>query len=123
MHGHAPGEVHNSTVEFQNEKPEAPPKEQRGAAFVWPDYGYTKDRRRYLPASADLRPPFRTLWATSTSDLVEFPPVMSGRRLFILKNNGTLVALGANNGHRVWQRKVGAGCRPPRGPPAPGAGA
>ena len=109
VHGHAPGEVHNSDRRV-------PEREARGAAqassaappFVWPDYGYTKDRRRYLPASADLRPPFRTMWATSTSDLVEFPPVMAGGRLFILKNNGTLVALGANNGHRVWQRKVGA---------------
>ncbi|MFL5835678.1 MAG: PQQ-binding-like beta-propeller repeat protein [Solirubrobacteraceae bacterium] len=108
VHGHEPGEVHNSTVEFQNEKPQAPVAPRRGAAFAWPDYGYTKDRRRYLPASADLRPPFKTIWAIQTRDLVEFPPVLAHRRLFLLKNNGTMWALGANNGHLVWKRKVGA---------------
>jgi outer membrane protein assembly factor BamB len=107
VHGHAPGEVHNSTVEFQKERPQAPAR-KRGVAFVWPDYGFTKDRRRYLPAGADLRPPFKTVWTTSTHELVEFPPVMAGRRLFVLKNNGTLWALGANNGKRIWQQKVGA---------------
>ena len=108
VHGHEPGEVHNSTVEFQSEQPEQAVKPRRGRAFVWADYGYTKDRRRYLPANADLRPPFKTVWTLSTRELVEFPPVLAGRRLFLLKNNGTLWAIGANNGHRVWQQKVGA---------------
>ena len=107
VHGHAPGEVHNATVEFQSERPERPAR-HGGAAFIWPDYGYTKDRRRYLPAPADLRPPFRTVWSLQTRELVEFSPVLAGRRLFLLKNNGTLWAIGANNGRVVWQRKVGA---------------
>ena len=108
VHGHEPGDVYNSTVEFQKERPEQPVRTPHEAAFVWPDYGFTKSRRRYLPTSADLRPPFKTVWAMQTKDLVEFPPVMAGGRLFLLKNNGTLWAIGANNGHRVWQRKVGA---------------
>jgi outer membrane protein assembly factor BamB len=108
VRGHAPGEVHNATVEFQNERPEKPVPTRRGHPFIWPDYGYTKDRRRYLPAGPDLGPPFRTMWAMQTDDLVEFPPVMASRRLFLLKNNGTLWAISADNGRRVWQRKVGA---------------
>ena len=108
VHGHEPGDVYNATVEFQNERPAKPVRTHHQAAFIWPDYGYTKNRRRYLPTSADLRPPFKTVWAMPTKDLVEFPPVMAGGRLFLLKNNGTLWAIGANNGHRVWQRKVGA---------------
>jgi outer membrane protein assembly factor BamB len=108
IRGHEPHSVNNPNVAFQNEKPQAPPKAKRGAAFVWPDYGYTKDRRRYLPASGNLHPPFKTLWAIQTHDLVEFPPVLANNRLFILKNNGTLWAVGASNGHVVWKRKVGA---------------
>src|SRR5919197_1342598 len=108
VHGHEPGDVYNATVEFQNERPAKPVRTHHQAAFIWPDYGYTKNRRRYLPTSADLRPPFKTVWAMPTKDLVEFPPVMAGGRLFLLKNNGTLWAIGANNGHHMWQRKVGA---------------
>jgi outer membrane protein assembly factor BamB len=108
VRGHEPESVSHPNVEFHNEKPQAPPKAKRGAAFVWPDYGYTKDRRRYLPASGSLRPPFKMIWGIQTRQLVEFPPVLANRRLFVLKNNGTLWAIGANNGHLVWKRKVGA---------------
>jgi outer membrane protein assembly factor BamB len=108
VRGHEPSNVSNPDVEFQQEKPEAVPQQKKGRAFVWPDYGFTKDRRRYLPAPADLRPPFKTVWSLSTEQLVEFPPVMAANRLFVLKNNGTLWAIGAHNGRRVWARKVGA---------------
>ena len=30
--------------------------------FVWAGYGYSKDRRQFLPASKLLRPPFRRVW-------------------------------------------------------------
>src|SRR5687767_11930758 len=29
------------------------------AGFRWAHYGYTKDRRRYLPTSFNVRPPFK----------------------------------------------------------------
>ena len=31
--------------------------------FLWADYGYSKDRRKFLPASKLLRPPFWRVWS------------------------------------------------------------
>ena len=59
------------------------------ADFVWGTYGYSQDRRRYLPASQNLRPPFWRVWTYPGSVLTEFPPVMAEGKLFLLKNNGT----------------------------------
>ncbi|HLM50899.1 MAG TPA: PQQ-binding-like beta-propeller repeat protein [Solirubrobacteraceae bacterium] len=102
-----PGDVNDPDVAFERNDPR-PAAPRREAAFVWPDYGYTKDRNRYLPAPAALRPPFRTLWSLGTRDLVEFPPVIYQQRLYLLKNNGVLLAVGARNGRERWKRKLGA---------------
>src|SRR5436189_119554 len=60
------GDVSNPNVEFRSEAPPPvpkPPPIPTGRTdpldrFVWPLYGYSKDRRRYLAAPASLRPPF-----------------------------------------------------------------
>ena len=56
-----PGDVSNPDVEFRAEPtdtpvPDATKPPKKGEkdpldAFVWAHYGYSKDRRRYLPAS------------------------------------------------------------------------
>jgi outer membrane protein assembly factor BamB len=75
--------------------------------FIWGEYGYSKDRRRFLPASDLLRPPYRRVWSYTGKILLEFPPVMAEGKLFLLKNNGALHAIDKRTGKRVWARKLG----------------
>jgi outer membrane protein assembly factor BamB len=110
-----PGDVSNPGVEFTQEAqpPTVPPTRSNDAAhpfddgFAWPVYGYTKDRTRWLPLDAALRPPFVQEWALTGRVLIEFPPVLCGRALFVLKNNGALYAVSRVNGRVRWKRKLG----------------
>jgi outer membrane protein assembly factor BamB len=113
-----PGDISHPNVEFTQEPTETPvpdtPEPTKGskqkdplANFTWAYYGYSQDRRHYLPASQSLRPPFRRIWTLGGSTLTEFPPVMAEGRLFLLKNNGAVYAINKKTGHVVWKRKVG----------------
>lgn len=115
-----PGDVSNPDVEFRAEPTETPvsdapthnkKKKGRGkdplAHFVWPDYGYTKDRRHYLPASFSVRPPFKRLWTRVAPVLLEFPPIMVGKRLINLDNSARAVAYAKKGGKTLWHRKLG----------------
>ncbi len=75
--------------------------------FVWAGYGYSKDRRRYLPASKLLRPPFKRVWTYPGSILMEFSPAMAEGKLFLLRNNGALHAVDKRTGKAVWKKKIG----------------
>jgi outer membrane protein assembly factor BamB len=106
--------VSNPGVEFRPEPTgtpiDQPPPEKRGdplASFVWPDFGYSKDRRRYLPASFDVRPPFKKGWTRVASVLLEFPPIMVGRRLINVDNNGTVTAYAKKTGRTMWRKRMG----------------
>jgi outer membrane protein assembly factor BamB len=116
------GDVSNPNVEFQDEPTSTPvpdaasPPAHKGKKkkrtdplrnFVWPTYGYTDDRRRYLDVSWRIRPPFKRRWFYNGHALLEFPPVMALGKLFLLKDDGTAVALNKATGRIVWQRKVG----------------
>ena len=114
---HEPGDVSNPDVEFRAEPTGTPVPEQTPAPtakggdplarFTWPDYGYTKDRRRYLPASFAIRPPFRRGWTRVAPVLLEFPPVLVGPRLYNLDNNGLAGAYEKKTGKSKWKRKLG----------------
>lgn len=116
------GDVSNPDVSFQDEPTStpvpdtAPPTTKKGKKhkktdplrnFVWPTYGYTPDRRRYLDVSWRIRPPFKRRWFYNGHALLEFPPVMAKGKLFLLKDDGTAVALNKATGRIVWQRRVG----------------
>jgi outer membrane protein assembly factor BamB len=110
------GEVSNPDVEFvETTSPSTtPPAEPRPRArhpaddgFAWPIYGYEKQRTHHLPLGRSLRPPFREAWSVRGSVLLEFTPVICGRRLFLLKNNGALYAISRLTGRVLWKRKVG----------------
>ncbi len=75
--------------------------------FAWPIYGYTKDHTRYFPAPANLHPPFKQMWARGGSALREFPPVLSGSRIFQLTDDGVLSALSKYTGKTLWSRTLG----------------
>jgi len=107
-------DVSDESVAFQAEptatpEPTPEPGRRRGReeTFTWAHYGYSKDRRRYLPASTSLRPPFRRVWAETGSILLEFPPVIGGRSLYLLKNNAALYAISKRSGRVRWKRKLG----------------
>lgn len=103
--GRAPGDVSNPNAEF---KPQQPKKAKKPTPdrFVWPIFGYTPDRAKYLPTRLD--PPFRKVWRHKADSLIEFPPVLARETLFMVTNRGTAVALNAKNGHVRWRRKIGS---------------
>jgi len=113
-----PGDVSHPNVAFQPEPTQTPvpdvPTPTPGSTkkdplrnFVWATYGYSQDRRRYLPASTLLRPPFQRVWTLGGSTLLEFPPAMALGKLFLLKNDGALYAVSKYTGKVVWKRKLG----------------
>ncbi|HYF24334.1 MAG TPA: PQQ-binding-like beta-propeller repeat protein [Baekduia sp.] len=109
------GNVSNPDVEFEAEPPSTQPPPTRkppardpfADGFEWPVYGYDKARTRYLPVREALRPPFVETWKVTGRILLEFPPVLCGRQLFLLKNNGALYAISRRTGKVRWKRKLG----------------
>jgi outer membrane protein assembly factor BamB len=113
-------DVSNPDVEFRAEPTESPePTELEPDApgakrtdpvdrFIWPQYGYTRDRRRYLPLKKPLRPPFRELWQYQGNVLLEFPPVIGGKRLYLLNDSGVLYSINKHTGRVQWKRRLGA---------------
>jgi len=115
-----PEDVNNEDVAFEAEPtvtaeptpaPTEPPAKSKAQDplrnFVWAGYGYSKDRRRFLPASKLLRPPFRRVWTYPGSILMEFSPAMAEGKLFLLRNNGALHAVDKRTGKAVWKKKIG----------------
>ena len=114
-----PGDVSNPDVEFRDEpsqtpepevEPDAPGKEKTDPVdrFIWGHYGYTRDRRRYLPLKTPPRPPFRKVWQYQGRVLLEFPPVIGGKRLYILNDHGMLYSIDKHTGGVRWKRRLGA---------------
>src|SRR5215204_1480790 len=113
------GDVSNPDVEFRDEPAATPDSEQEPEEagrkktapvdrFIWAHYGYTRDRRRYLPLKKPLRPPFREIWQYQGRVLLEFPPVIGGKRLYVLNDHGTLYSIDKHTGRVRWRRKLGA---------------
>jgi outer membrane protein assembly factor BamB len=112
------GDVSNPDVEFRDEPTATPEAEQEPEKpgkktdpvdrFIWAHYGYTRDRRRYLPLKKSPRPPFKEIWQFDGDVLLEFPPVIGGKRLYLLNDSGNLIAINKHTGKRRWKRKLGA---------------
>jgi outer membrane protein assembly factor BamB len=113
------GDVSNPDVEFRDEpaatpetelEPDEPGKKKTAKVdrFIWAHYGYTRDRRRYLPLSKPPRPPFKEIWQYQGNVLLEFPPVIGGKRLYLLNDHGVLYSLDKHIGRIKWRRKLGA---------------
>jgi outer membrane protein assembly factor BamB len=108
-----PGDVSHPNVEFT--APTATttttqPKQPKTAAdkgFKWPFYGYDRARTRYLPLAKPIHPPYVQPWHYKAGALLEFPPVLSAHSLFLLKDDGMLVAIGRKSAHVRWGRKLG----------------
>src|SRR3954454_24173429 len=108
-----PGDVSHPDVEFtahpattQAQQPPQPTKPS-DPGFRWPFYGYDKERTRYLPLQRPIHPPYRHPWYYRAGALLEFPPVLNARSMFVLKNNAQLVAIGGRSAHVRGGRKLG----------------
>ena len=111
-----PGDVSHPDVEFTNTQASTPATTQREPSstehpmddhFAWPEFGYTKQRTRDLPLDTSLRPPFVTQWRVTGSVLIEFPPVLCGRALYLQKNNGAIYKISRLTGRVRWKTKIG----------------
>src|SRR3954469_1890518 len=107
-----PGDVSHPDVEFTappttttEQKPQ--PKSASDPGFEWPFYGYDKERTRYLPLKRPIHAPFTRPWHYKAGALLEFPPVLTARSMFLLKDDGVLVAIGRRSAHVRWGRKLG----------------
>jgi outer membrane protein assembly factor BamB len=108
------GDVSNPDVEFDRRSTQPTVTEQSKSAdhpgddgFAWPIFGLTKQRTHVLPLRTPLRPPFRQAWAVRGSTLIEFPPVLCRRSVYLLKNNGALYKVSRWTGAVDWKRKLG----------------
>jgi outer membrane protein assembly factor BamB len=105
---HRTGSIYHRDVRFVPEATNPKPKPPKEATFVWPFYGYTEDHHRYLAAPASVKPPFRRVWESKETALLEFPPVMSHERIFQLADDGVLSAIDRKTGRLIWSKQLGA---------------
>ena len=68
----------------------------------WPTYGFDDARTRFDPA-VTLRPPYRLVWRFRTNDLLEFPPVFQGDRLYFNAEHGYVTCLDTASGRLTWR--------------------
>jgi outer membrane protein assembly factor BamB len=82
---------------------------RRPSRFSRPVYGFDLARTHAAPPLG-LRPPYRKLWSVYGDwSLMEFPPVLERGRLFLGTNHGLVLAVQAETGRVLWERRF-AGC-------------
>jgi outer membrane protein assembly factor BamB len=104
--GRAPEDVSNPDAEFTAPTDEPKPEKRKPEDFVWPIFGYTPDRAKAFSTRV-VKPPFKKVWRKRADSLLEFPPVLADKTLFMVTNKGTAVARNAVNGKVRWRRPVG----------------
>lgn len=94
----------SSTIEFNTTEaaPTAPPPPRgKRQGIVWPTFGFDPERNHVGPA-ARLRPPFRRVWTSGDSTLLEFPPAIAYGRLYVADGAGRVLAVSTKTGARAW---------------------
>jgi len=110
---HSPGNVSHPNVEFTapptTAAATAPPERKPMAIdrFEWPRYGYDTARSRYFRAGGRLHPPLRVGWTFEDYALLEFPPVIYGKTLYMVDDDASAKAIDKRTGHKLWERKLG----------------
>lgn len=113
-----PAEVLDRSVEFAGGDGTAPGPQRAPAdaedryddGADWPVYGGNPQRTRYLPFAGPqpIRPPLTERWGATGSVLLEFPPVLCGRRIYVLRNDGLLLAVERRTGEVAWRKRIGS---------------
>jgi len=100
----SPGDVSNPTATFSTQPPAkpAPPR-----TVEWPTYGFDSARTKWFRPKENLEPPYRRIWSWRGTKLLEFPPVLNSRGLYILDDGGVLRHIAADTGKQVWDRRLG----------------
>jgi outer membrane protein assembly factor BamB len=111
---HSPGNVSHPNLSFTNPtttSAAAPPPQQKRAVVVdnseWPRYGFDAGRTRVFTGARGLEPPFRVGWTYDDFALVEFPPVIYQKTLYLIDDDGSAKAIDKRSGHKLWERKLG----------------
>ena len=96
---HQSRDVHGSTTEFIPTETAPPPV--KSPKIVWPTFAYDSERLHVGP-DVPLRPPFRKVWRAGGASLLEFPPVIAYRRLYLADGAGRVLAYSTKTGARAW---------------------
>ncbi len=112
---HAPGNISHPNLSFTTSSTTstttpAPPAKKHTVPVdnsLWPRYGYDAARTRYFPNSSALDPPLRRGWTFSDPALLEFPPVIEGKTMFLIDDSGVARALDKTDRKTLWTRKLG----------------
>jgi outer membrane protein assembly factor BamB len=91
-------------VEFN--APQQAPKPKDDGTTPWPVYHFDLAHTSYLRAG--LRPPYKRKWFFRGRVLMEFPTSVVGDGVYFIRNDGSTYRLNADNGRRVWKRKIGS---------------
>ena len=109
---HAPGNVSNPSVAFNQPTttaaptPPPPHKHHRRNNFQWPWYGFNGGRTRLFASAPAIHPPFHIGWALNQGTLLEFPPVIYHDDAVPMGDNAIAKAIDIQNGRTLWQRKL-----------------
>jgi outer membrane protein assembly factor BamB len=68
----------------------------------WPMFGYAASGVRFADGIR-VRPPFRRLWASGGTALLEFQPAIAYGRLYVVNAAGDVLALNTRTGKRAWR--------------------
>ena len=103
-----PDDVSNPDAAFSRsagagKKESKAPKKK--STVAWPRFGYDLGRSKFLDAPV-VRPPFRKDWKYKGDELIEFPPIVVGNRLYLIDNDGLYVALDSRTGKVVWKKRL-----------------
>ena len=108
---HKPGNVSHPNVQFTPPTTATPvarrPPRRTVDDFQWPWYGFNDGRTRFFAAPPGLRPPLRVGWIYDGRALLEFPPSIYHRTMFLLDDGGTAAAVSLRTGRVLWHRQAG----------------
>ncbi|HET8979716.1 MAG TPA: PQQ-binding-like beta-propeller repeat protein [Solirubrobacteraceae bacterium] len=112
---HEPHNISHPSLQFTSPTtPTAPapvPKRKRVVDnFQWPWYGFDAARTRFFAGPDNLHPPLHVGWKFFDGALLEFPPVIYHRTMFVLDDDCAARKINVENGHVLWFRKLGTLC-------------
>jgi hypothetical protein len=101
---HYGGNVKGTSTEFEPAQTAVPPQPHE-SSIVSPVFGGVPQHLHV--GVGKLRPPFRLVWVSGGTSLVEFPPAVAFHYLYYATLAGNLVAVSTRNGLRLWTVHVG----------------